>query len=145
MEENDNIKKEIAELAPGFPVKPTFEPPAGYFDKLPDRMVDQWRITDRKRHRIVIIRKFVAIAALVSGLVIGLLCWQQRPVSSQPLDGISSADAFAYIHENISEFDHLIETETIDIPASENIQLPATDAEQYLLEELDANELEQLF
>jgi hypothetical protein len=145
LEENDDIKKELAELAPGFPAKPTYEPPAGYFDKLPDHMTGQWRLHDRKRLRIVQIRRIAAIAALVSGCLVGLFCWMQKTDASEPLQGISGADAFAYINENISEFDHLIETETIDIPTSENFQLPASDAEQYLLEELDATELEQLF
>ena len=65
-------------------------------------------------------------------------------MSQTPLPAISGADAYAYIHENIAEFGELLQDETTLLPTDETI-IPAADAEQYLLDELDEDELEQLF
>jgi hypothetical protein len=143
MEEKDNIRNEIQELAPGFPSKPTVVPPAGYFDQTPERILTRWSATQQQRHRRIALQRIVAVAAIVSGLVIGIFCWQQKPASSTPLHNISGADAYTYIHENIEEFSELLHDESIVLPTDEDI--PGADAEQYLLDELDDEELEQLF
>ena len=143
MEEKDNIRRELDELAPGFPAKPATVPPAGYFDQNPDRLLNRWGTVQKQKH-ITVLRRWVAIAAVTTGLVIGLLCWQHKPGTNSPLQPITYADAYAYVQENISEFHHLIESSDAIMP-TDSIDLPPADAEQYLLEELDDTELEQLF
>jgi hypothetical protein len=144
MQEKDDIRRELEELAPGFPAKPGIVPPAGYFDQNPERLLNQWS-TVQKQHRITVLRRLVAIAAVITGLVIGLLCWQQPADSDSPLQQISSADAYAYVQDNIAEFHIMIESASLEMATGEAIDLPPADAEHYILEELDDSELEQLF
>ena len=144
MQEKDNIRHELETLAPGFPAKPAIVPPAGYFEQNPERLLNRWS-TVQKRHRIAVLRRMVAIAAVVTGLVIGFLCWQKQSPAHSPLQEISHADAYAYVNENIAEFQLLIETSSNELPATDTLELPPTDAEQYILEELDDAELDQLF
>jgi hypothetical protein len=64
---------------------------------------------------------------------------------SPGLEGITSADAFAYIEENISEFDALLPLE-VHLPDDEIIVLPeSAEIEEYLLEELGGHDIEELF
>ncbi|MBK9985084.1 MAG: hypothetical protein IPP15_22450 [Saprospiraceae bacterium] len=52
MSPEDNISEELKNIAPGFPLKESIDPPAGYFESFPDDVLNRWKkevSTDSKK------------------------------------------------------------------------------------------------
>lgn len=144
MAQEEDINDELKEIVPGFPVKKSFDPPAGYFKTFPDEVLNRWR----KEVSQPVVRKMtwksiIGIAAVLTGLSIGGWWF----LSSQDFDHtneISAAEAYQYINENIDEFETLIETSDLRM---DDIQpdVPHEDIEEYLMEEMHGTNPEDLF
>jgi hypothetical protein len=139
-ESNDEMK----EIATGFPHIERPDPPDNYFEEFPDRMLNRWRQKESYPVRRKINMKFIAAVAAV--LVFAVLSiWfisHQRQEIQQP--SYTSAEAYQYVQENIDEFENLIETSEVTISEITET-IPAAEIEEYLLEELDKAEPEDLF
>jgi hypothetical protein len=85
----------------------------------------------------------VGIAAVLTGLCVGGWWFFMNP-STEEVNEITSAEALQYIHENIGEFEDLIETSDIQIDVSE-LEVPQEGVEEYLIEEMHGNDPEILF
>lgn len=140
-----NRNDEMKEIAPGFPKIQRFsEPPEGYFEDFPDRILNRWRLEQSYPVRRKINLKFISAAAAV--IVIAVMSiWfisNQGSVSLQP--SFTSAEAYQYVQENIDEFGDLIEASEMTISEIEE-NIPAAEIEEYLIEQLDQTEPEELF
>ena len=134
----DDLKSRL----PGYKHQP---PPDGYYESFPDRMVAAWKEDAQKKHqRRITLRKWIAVAAISIGVMVGAWWWMQNGISGSP-GSYSSAEAYQYVIENIDEFSSLMETQ-ITNTIQEEIQLPEDSAvEEYLLDELEGHDLEQIF
>jgi hypothetical protein len=144
MEREDDIRDELNEIAPGFPEKKSLDAPEGYFESFSDQVLNRWRKEEsqpvQKRLKW---KSVLGIAAVLTALCVGGWWFFQNPTTDQ-MDEITSAEAFQYIHENIGEFEYLIETS--DIPLNEGeIEVPQEGVEEYLIEEMHGNDPEILF
>lgn len=144
--EEEDLQKELGALSPHLPPKQATPPPEGYFEGLPETVIQRWK--NESQHssiRRLVIWRAVAIAVTIVGLVLGLW-WMMQPSEtiSTPALAMNTTDAYQYVMENIGDFEGLIEhmplsdEEMISIPDSSAIQ-------EYLMEELNGNELEQIF
>lgn len=145
MEEED-LQNELGALSPHLPPKQVNPPPKGYFEGLPEKVIQRWKNEpQRNLYRRLVIWRAVAIAVTIIGLILGLW-WMFQPSESisTPALAMNSADAYEYVMENIGDFEGLIEH--MPLPNEENIMVPDSSAiQEYLLEELQGNELEQIF
>jgi hypothetical protein len=144
-EERTEWQKEMDGLSFVNSGKPQHQAPAGYFDELPDQIMDRWRKEQVPSHLTVIaFWKRIATAAIITGICIGITWWTHQASVSSEDNSISSGEAYEYIMENIDEFAPLIQQagqlaeEKPDTPESAAI-------EQYLLEELDSEDFENIF
>jgi hypothetical protein len=146
MERDTDIHKEMKDMAPDFPWKPTFETPSGYFDRLPDQVLVRWKEDDKKGGgKIMVWRKMVAAAAIVTGFSLGIMWWTNQSMLKTNSTDITSADAYVYILENLDEFSPLL-LQQDQWAEDSKIELPDSSAvEEYLLEEMDGEELEKIF
>ncbi len=144
MKTEKEVKDELSEIAPGFPIKKAMDAPAGYFETLPDTVLNRWQ--KEKTHPMVKKlewKRVVGIAAVLTGLCIGgmyLITTETEP----QLAAITSAEAYQYIHENIDEFESLMYTEDIKIE-NHPMNVPQEDIDDYLIEELEKADVEELF
>ena len=138
-------KDELRDIAPGFPIGDhSNEPPAGYFEKFPDRVLNRWNEEmSNSPTKIINWKRIASIAASVATLLIVSFWLLQKPASTQT-EVISSLEAYQYIQENIGEFEDLIETSGIIVPESET-DIPQDAIEEYLIEQLEETEPEELF
>lgn len=144
MAQEEDINKEMNEIAPGFPVKRSYTPPAGYFETFPDQVLNRWK--KEESHpvaRIIHWKRIISIAAVVTGLSIGGWWFLSQPTLAATND-ITSAEAYQYIHENIDEFEPLLETADIDIKENQ-LDIPFEAVEEYLIEETKGSDPEDLF
>src|SRR5690606_16129252 len=140
--EPESLREELRELSPEFPVSSGPEIPEGYFDRLPEQVLARYR-ADRHRSSMAQRRKLMfAIAAMLAAVAI--LWWGITPSGQpEPLAGITSEDAYSYVLNHLSEFDHLIPEEVEwtgdDVPWTD----PAVDglSEDELLDELMMDDL----
>ena len=144
--EEDNITDELGALPPHRQPHQVDTPPDGYFEGLPEKVIQRWKTGPLRTqyHRLVIWRS-VAIAVTIFGLVLGLW-WMIQPSEtiSTPATAMNSADAYQYVMDNIGDFESLIEN--VQLPNEETIMIyDSTAAQEYLLEELQGNDLEQIF
>lgn len=133
--------------------RPTFQgwkqmqqPPEGYFDTLPGRVIDRYHAELQSKHnRVLSLRRMIAAAAVLTGLSLGVAWWTdytRRSVEPQP---VTSAEALLYIMENIHEFEPLI-LQSIPADTGRVIQgSSSNEVEEYLLEELQEEDFENLF
>ncbi len=148
MENEENIREEMGDLFPHLPPKQTDMPSPEYFEAMPEKILQRWRDENRKEHhRHLMIRRWMAVAAISLGLMVGVW-WLVRPSqvpSSTPEIALSSQEAYQYVMENIGDFEGLMEQQ-IQWPTEEKINLPESSAaEQYLLEEYQGKDIEQIF
>jgi len=146
--ENDDIRKEMDELSPHLPQKQPEMPPPGYFDSMPDKIIQRWKAEEGKvHHRRILIRRWIAIAAMCIGVMVaGWWLFSQSDAStSTPALTVSSSEAYQYVMDNISDFDGLME-QHVEWPLEEKIIMPdSSAAEEFLLEELQGHDIEQIF
>ncbi len=144
--EEDNIKDELGALSPHMPPHQVEAPPGGYFEGLPEIVVQKWRKEPgHTQYRRLIIWRTIGIAVTIVGLVLGLW-WMMQPseTTSSPAFAMYSSDAYQYVMENIGDFDGLMEH--MSLPNEETIMInDSSAAQEYLLEELQGNDLEQIF
>lgn len=145
MENEKDSKDELRDIAPGFPVGDhSKEPPEGYFENFPDRILNRWKEEQSySKTRIIDWKRIAGIAASVAVLLIASYWLLQKPPSTQP-EPISSLEAYQYVQENIGEFEDLIESSGIIVPESET-DIPQDAIEEYLIEQLEETEPEELF
>ena len=145
METEENVNDELRKLVPGFPVNKTIHPPQDYFEKLPEEVLNRWREEESQyRSKRLPWRKIISIAAVFTGLCVGGMWYITKTAPGHTtIHQYSSIEAYQYVHENIEEFESLIETE--DIPFDESIDLPENGIEDYLMEEIELENDEDLF
>ena len=84
-----------------------------------------------------------SVAAAIAILLMGgwLISKEQ---SNDRIMAITTEEAYQYVHENIQEFETLLED--IDVNLDDNgFTIPEEDIRQYLMEEIDEEETEELF
>lgn len=142
--EEEHINEELKNVSRSFPKKEPKDVPRDYFDAFPDRILNRWAIEQSyKPNRKLQWRNVIGIAALITGLIISGL-WLLTPSSSTNATEITSAEAYQFIHENIEEFEDLLESNEI-YSADENVNIPKEEIEEYLIEETDGSDPEDLF
>ena len=144
MEKKDDIRKELNEITDGFPHKASPELPVDYFETFPDRILNQWK--EERSHikrRKIQWRHITTMAAILTGLCIGALLLFKQPLQNRS-DGFTSLEAYQYIHDNIGEFQDLFETNII-YPVDVIEDIPQEEIEEYLMEEIDGSDPEDLF
>ena len=148
MENDDAIRKEMGELSSHLPPKQPDLPPPGYFESLPEKVTQRWKAEEGRIHlRRVLIRRWMAIAAICLGVMVAGWWLFSRPDVSTftPALTLSSSEAYQYVMDNISDFDGLMEQQ-VQWPMEEKIIVPdSAAAEEFLLEELQGHEIEQMF
>jgi len=144
MEREEDVNDELKDIAPGFPAKKSMDPPPRYFEAFPNQVLNRWRKEESQLVlKKVIWRKVVGIAAMLTGLCIGGW-WFFTTSSSSQLNDITAVEAYQYIHENIDEFENLMETGDIQIDENQ-LDIPQEAIEEYLMEEMHGADPEDLF
>lgn len=145
MESNEELKKEMQQLSPGFPVKPDVPAPPGYLDKLPDRIMARWQNEKQQgQGHQMSIRRMMATAAIVTGICLGVVWWTHQTVPVGQMREITASEAYDYILENMVEFSSIIQQEQW-ITDEKQILPTSSEVEEYLIEELDGEEIENIF
>ena len=138
----------MSSLSPLIPPKQTSSPPPEYFEGLPEKVIQRWKEEEKgTHHRKVLIRRWIAIAAISLGFMMGGWWLMNQPgaTTSTPPIALSSSEAYQYVMDNIDDFDGLMEQE-VQWPADQKIIVPdSAAAEEYLLEELQGKDIEQIF
>ncbi len=144
MEREENINDELKNIAPGFPEKKSMDPPEGYYENFPDQVLNYWK-KEKSQPRVTVItwRSVISVAAVLIGLCIGGWWFFSRPTINQ-MNTITSDEAYEYIHENIGEFEPLIENSDILLSETQ-IDVPKEAVDEYLLEEIHGSNPEDLF
>lgn len=148
METEEEFQDELKDVSFGFSVKRSTIAPEGYFDSFPDRIMNRWLLEKENVNpfsRPVILRRMMAAAAIVSGVCLGIALWTNQTSTSSQTDDISAGDAYQYILENIDDFAPLILQPEQWSEVNETIAPDPSSIEQYLMEELDGEELESIF
>ncbi|HJW28166.1 MAG TPA: hypothetical protein VJ508_02835 [Saprospiraceae bacterium] len=142
---NEELRKELEEMASRIPPKKSPPPPAGYFDHLPDHLLDRWHSESRQdRVRRITLIKWMSVAALTIGLMFGGWWWL-HPGSTEKPTPISSADAYQYVLDHINDFSTLMDQEA-QWPVEFKLTTPDTaSVQEYLMDELQDHDPEQLF
>lgn len=146
MKRDDDIRFELEEISRGFPEPKRYKVPDSYFEQTPDRIMSRWgRDKHSSMYSLPVLRRMIAAAALVGGIALGIV-WVSQPTSGDnEVMAIRADDAYQYIHEHIDEFESLM----LEDPGWMEVapmEFPDADAvEEYLLEELQAEEIESLF
>jgi hypothetical protein len=148
MQAEEELQDELKNMPFGPPIKQSTIPPEGYFDTFPDRVMNRWLLKKEKVHqfnRPMMIRRMSAAAAIVSGICLGIALWTNQAAPSSQMKDISSGDAYQYILENIDDFAPLILQQEQWSEVNETIIPDPSSIEQYLMEELEGEELESIF
>lgn len=145
-EKDKRMEGEWSEFSFGNAGKQDIPPPPGYFNQLPDRVMDRWA-TERAMpvKKLIPFRKMIATAAIVSAICFGVTWWTNHSQTTQPITDISGAEAYQYILEHIEDFAPLIyqsdqwaEESSMDISPPDAI-------EEFLIEELEGEDIEIIF
>ncbi|MGB4849585.1 MAG: hypothetical protein WBP41_16800 [Saprospiraceae bacterium] len=144
MSPEDNISEELKDIAPGFPLKESIEPPTGYFESFPDDVLNRWKKEESQPIvRKITWKKIIGIAAIMTGLSIGGFWFLSKPALVGTND-ISAVEAYQYVNENIDEFEPLLET-TDNQDDEIQPDVPHDAIEEYLMEEIHGTDPEDLF
>lgn len=154
MERDEEWKNELKDFSPKESGKRNIPAPEGYFDQLPDIVLQRWQKEKQQPvTRQIGLRKGIVTAAIVTGLAIGITLLNKQSVEVSSSAEISTADAYEYILENIDDFAPLIlennsqaEADIQPLPEQTNPEeLKPKDVEEYLLEEMESEDFETLF
>jgi hypothetical protein len=146
MEPEEKIKEEMDRLAPGFPKRLFHMPPPGYFEQLPDQLMEQSQSHGVIRPtRSVSLPAMISTAAIVAGICFGIMWFTHRFNTAPNSTGISSSDAYQYIINNLDEFEPLILQQETWIRNDRNTPSPSSAIEEYLIEEMDGDDIETIF
>ena len=143
MEREEDIHDELENISPGFPKKKSMDPPQDYFETFPDKVLNRWRTEEsHPKSKMINWKWMVGIAAGIIGLFVG--GWLVLNNNQGRINEITSIEAYQYIHENIDEFEPLLETG--DIQVSENhLDVPKEAVDEYIIEEIHESNPEDLF
>ena len=144
MERDEDIHDELKEIAPGFPVNKSMDPPQDYFETFPDKVLNRFRkeesqIVEKK----IVQRRWIGIAAVLAGLSLGVW-WYNHNSASDEKHEITAMEAYQYVHENINEFSALIEMSDVRTDESQ-LDIPQEAIEEYLMQEMRGSDPEILF
>jgi hypothetical protein len=142
--EDENTREEHNELPDGFPGRKNFSVPQGYFENFPDQVLNRWHQKESQRKTRRLTQRIASVAALVAGLLIGGWFFFMDPSTHMPEPYITSEEAYQYIDENIDEFTDLLEGTELT-PDLQELEVPADVIEDYLMEELEGTNAEELF
>ena len=146
MEPEKNIQEEMDTLSPGFPKRIYHSPPPGYFDHLPDQLMHQWQSQKGAVMTTSInLRRLISTAAIVTGICFGVTWLTHHSNEASDPIGISSSDAYQYIINNLDEFEPLILQQDVWIQNERNAPSESTVIEEYLIEEMDGDDIETIF
>ncbi len=155
MDEKDNIKKELEDIAPflaGLKKENPFKVPANFFEQLPDQIMEQARLTPVERlppktswlDRLIasfafMLRPQVAFAAICLAALTWTVIFMMQP--DQVDQGLANdsflVDADNYIAANIDEFD----TEWLAALAMNDESTDAENtAEEMMIDDLEMDE-----
>ena len=141
---NEDLNDELKGMAPDFPKKKSLDPPSDYFEKFPDQVLNRWKNEEsHSSARRINLKGILGIAAVVTALCVGGW-WFFTPTSSGSLTAISADEAYQYVHENIEEFESLIEMEDVEV-VEEQLNVPKEEIEEFLFEETGGTNPEELF
>ena len=142
MDTGDNLKEELRSLGLDRIARDKPSPPEGYFDQLPDRVMNRWQHTESKR---LPLRRMFAVAAIMTGIALGVTLLTTSESLYPKSQDITATEAYEYIMEHVEEFSPLIlQQAEMTTEPSDPLQ-EARDIEEYLLEELEDHELETIF
>lgn len=143
MDSKNELREELKKIAPDFPERQRTSPPEGYFTELPEKIISRWKQEAPVRKPLSPWRKIAGIAAIIAALLIaGLWLIPNRQSSNHA--GITALEAYQYIHENINEFEGLIETGQLTEDLHQ-LDVPREEIEEFLIEEMSDSEAEELF
>jgi len=133
-----------------------YKVPDGYFDTLPDRIMDKLSSekvsTPANGARVVrmLSGRAAAVAAILAGVAVALVVLIDKPNNTDVFASISEEEAYSYVYENIDEFT----SEDILVMAGESAfsdnysDLTGEEvniALEELLNDMDPDELDELF
>jgi hypothetical protein len=146
MQRDDELKDELKDVSFDRIVNKTILTPEGYFEQLPDRVVDRWNNEkDKSWSNSISIRRIMATAAVITGLCFGITWWTNQTMFRQSQSEISSDEAYQYIIEHIDDFAPIL-NESGQMAEENNIAIPPSNIiEEYLLEEMEDEDFESLF
>ena len=140
--ENDNgVMDELKNLGARIPLNPHPNPPEGYFEKLPGEIINRWKKEESLSRPGTKLQHWIAIAAVITGLLIGGLLILKN---EHPAQSITALEAYQYVDENIEEFESMIETLEINSVGYPS-DIPQEALEEYLIEETEHSQPEDLF
>ncbi len=145
-EKDEAMEKDWNDTSFGNQGKRVIQPPDGYFDQLPDRIMDRWA-TERAIpvKKLISLRKMIATAAIVTGICFGVAWWTNYSHTAQTRTEISGAEAYQYILEHIDEFGPLINQPDQWAEESSMDISPPDAIEEFLIEELEGEDIEIIF
>lgn len=143
---NKELSDELKEISSGKLSKTESKVPDGYFDSLPDQVMERWnRERPNANPGIIHLRKMIMAAAVVSGICFAVLLSTTSDSGDAYGNEITATDAYEYIFNHIEEFESLMQ-EPLQLAEQSDFQILETEAmEEYLLEEFDGSEVESLF
>ncbi len=145
-EQKEELQKELEELAPGFPKKFVAITPSGYFDALPDHILERWRTQQSiDRKKLFPLIRMIAVAALVTGICFSMVWWTHQSAIKDPMAELNSAEAIQYILDHMDEFEPLILQQEQWADDEKVESLNPNEIEQYLLEEIESDDFENIF
>lgn len=144
-EEREEWQKELNELSFVNSAKPAYQAPEGYFESLPDQVMNRWHQEQAiPQPTVIAFWKKIATAAVITGICLGTTWWTHQNAGMQEDNTITSGEAYEYIMEHIDEFAPLIQ-QTQPLAEDKTSSPESTAIEQYLLEELYGDDFENIF
>lgn len=146
MNYKDDLRKELDDIAPGFPAPPVYKVPEGYFEQTPDHILSRWKKTQQPSiYAMPVLRRMMAAAAVVGAIAIGIVWMSPQDGGAYMVQSIHHEDAYQYIIENMEEFEYLM-LEGTDVADELPVDVQETEAiEEYLLDEMESEDIESLF
>lgn len=127
-------------------LKQPLAPPEGYFERLPDQVLERWSQSHSENTPAPLtIRRMWATAAVLTGLCIGIALWTSNTRYAPGSQPVSSNEAMQYILEHVEDFEPLLWQSALlnDQEVYDKQEPDAT--EEYLLEELQEEDLETIY
>lgn len=143
---NKELADELKEISSGRLPRKEGKVPDGYFEHLPEQVLKRWnQQVNKETQGIFRLQKMIAAAAVVSGICFAVALFSPANERDHYSREITTAEAYDYIMDHIEEFDLLLE-EPLGLTEQNDFQILEPDViEDYLLEELDGADVEQIF